>query len=150
MSATVQFIISFYISYLWTFSLIKSIFFLYKKGVSFEDEKRIANMQDHRVTYAAGLAASRKHRGVLYTHNDLYRQEPFVYAINESNAAIISTLRLFPAENQNWEDIAVGPCGDKSCIYIGDSTQHKIYRVEEPDYIYTNQILTDVSAVKIK
>ena len=107
-------------------------------------------MQDHRVTYAAGLAASRKHRGVLYTHNDLYRQEPFVYAINESNAAIISTLRLFPAENQNWEDIAVGPCGDKSCIYIGDSTQHKIYRVEEPDYIYTNQILTDVSAVKIK
>ena len=104
-------------------------------------------MDNLRVSDASGLAASRKHRGVLYTHNDADKSEPFVYAINATNAAIISTLRLFPAENQDWEDIAVGPCGDRSCIYVGDSNSHKLYRVEEPDYIHSDQILTDVLAV---
>lgn len=105
---------------------------------------------DSRLFDASGVAASRKHHGVLYTHNDGDNKQPLVYAINASNAAIISALRLFPAENHDWEDIAVGPCGKSSCIYIGDSQSHKIYRVEEPEFVYSDQILTDVAAVQIE
>ncbi|XP_062577720.1 uncharacterized protein LOC134239572 [Saccostrea cucullata] len=117
-------------------------------GPRFRDGQLIARLENLQVSDASGLAASRKHRGVLYTHNDGDRNDPYLYAINASNAVIISTLRLYPAQNERWEDIAVGPCGTKSCIYIGDMIGARtIYRVEEPDFIYSDQILTGVSAI---
>lgn len=119
------------------------------EGPKFEHATLIGHL-DSRLYDASGVAASRKHHGVLYTHNDGDNKQPLVYAINASNAAIISALQLFPAENHDWEDIAVGPCGKSSCIFIGDSQSRKIYRVEEPEFVYSDQILTDVAAVQIE
>lgn len=121
---------------------------IWSGGPKFEHATLIG-LLDSRLSEASGVAASRKHNGVLYTHNDGDNRQPLVYAINASNAAIISALRLFPAENHDWEDIAVGPCGKSSCIFIGDSNSHKIYRVEEPEFVYSDQILTDVAVVQI-
>lgn len=109
------------------------------------------------ISYASGLAASRRHQGVLYTHNDRASPHPYVFALNASTSALIATLRIFPATNENWEDIAVGPCGNKSCIYILESGNvvhghqaQKIYRVEEPEFLYSDQILTDASELSFR
>ncbi|XP_062595961.1 uncharacterized protein LOC134257349 isoform X2 [Saccostrea cucullata] len=92
------------------------------------------------ISHASGLAASRKHHGVLYTHNNGVDHRPFIYAINASTASLIARLRVYPANNHDWEDIAVGPCGKASCIYI-EENPNVVYRVEEPDFIYSDQIL---------
>lgn len=109
------------------------------------------------ISHASGLAASRRHQGVLYTHNDRASPHPYVFALNASTSALIATLRIFPATNENWEDIAVGPCGNKSCIYILESGNvvhghqaQKIYRVEEPEFLYSDQILTDASELSFR
>lgn len=102
------------------------------------------------ITHASGLALSRIHEGVLYTHNDANNPQPYVFALNASTSALIATLRIFPSTNKDWEDIAVGPCGSKSCIYILDSQPHRhrvhsLYRVQEPDFLYSDQILLNAS-----
>lgn len=109
------------------------------------------------ISHASGLAASRRHQEVLYTHNDRASPHPYVFALNASTSALIATLRIFPATNENWEDIAVGPCGNKSCIYILESGNvvhghqaQKIYRVEEPEFLYSDQILTDASELSFR
>ncbi|XP_062595956.1 uncharacterized protein LOC134257345 [Saccostrea cucullata] len=91
---------------------------------------------------ASGLAASRKFKNVLYTHSD-GGGGPYIYAINETSGSLIATFRIANAKNHDWEDIAVGPCGNSTCIYIADSGQNyhskssanTIYRVLEPDFI---------------
>ncbi|XP_061164962.1 uncharacterized protein LOC133173913 [Saccostrea echinata] len=140
-----------FLSFLQWIVLIGVINIASGSGPRFRDAQLVARMENLNVSDASGLAASRKHRGVLYTHNDGDKNDPYLYAINASNAAIISTLRLYPAQNQRWEDIAVGPCGTTSCIYVGDMIgAQTIYRVEEPDFIYSDQILTDVSAIQYR
>ena len=98
--------------------------------------------EDVHITEASGLAASRVHPGILYTHND-HGDGPHIYAINASDASLVATLTIGSgAQHIDWEDIAVGPCsqGGKSCIYIGDigdissrrGNAFDIYRVVEP------------------
>ncbi len=87
---------------------------------------------------ASGLAASRAHPGVLYSHNDSGGQ-PSIYITNTSGADL-GELALTGAANADWEDIAVGPCAAGWCIYageIGDNNKvnpgpYAIYRVAEP------------------
>ncbi|XP_060592094.1 uncharacterized protein LOC132746836 isoform X2 [Ruditapes philippinarum] len=101
---------------------------------------------------ASGLAASRLHPGILYSHND-NGDSPRLFAINASTARVVATLNISPAYNNDWEDIAVGPCakGDKrTCIYILDDGNyhhgvHKrtIYRVVEPDALVNQTVAPD-------
>jgi len=87
---------------------------------------------------ASGLAASRRHAGVLWMHNDS-GGEPAVFAV-DSTGAVLGRVRVTGAENVDWEDIAVGPCPAGECIYIADTGDNgerrevvTIYRVPEPD-----------------
>lgn len=95
------------------------------------------------LTEASGIAASRVHPGIVYTHND---EGLRYYALNAS-AAIVATVILDDephcgggASRCDAEDIAVGPCGDgTSCVYLGntgvnasgDPSTHAIYRRRE-------------------
>ncbi|XP_062595957.1 uncharacterized protein LOC134257346 [Saccostrea cucullata] len=105
--------------------------------------KLVARVIFEDLTDASGLAASRKFKNVLYTHND-GNGGPYIYAINATSGALIASLRIANAKNHDWEDIAVGPCGNSSCIYIADSgkkhstPKNTIYRVLEPDFIIRN------------
>ena len=87
---------------------------------------------------ASGLAASRQHAGVLWLHNDS-GGEPEVFAV-DSTGAVLGRVRVTGAENEDWEDIAVGPCPAGECIYIADTGDNgerreavTVYRVPEPD-----------------
>ena len=85
----------------------------------------------------SGLAVSRRHAGVLWTHNDS-GGEPVVYALDRSGR-VVGAVRVTGARNLDWEDIALGPCASGDCLYIGDIGDNgavrpsvDIYRVPEP------------------
>ncbi|KAK3088298.1 hypothetical protein FSP39_017222, partial [Pinctada imbricata] len=94
------------------------------------------------ITEASGLAASRRHEHILYTHNDS-GGESRVFAIGRFTGRYVATITVRGAENVDWEDIAVGPCtpGGQSCIYIADTggnTDRKsntVYRIREPSIL---------------
>ncbi len=85
----------------------------------------------------SGLAASRRHPGVLWTHDDS-GGEPALYAL-DAGGRLLGTVRVTGAVNVDWEDIALGPCATGDCLYIGDIGDNEarrpsvqIYRVPEP------------------
>lgn len=90
------------------------------------------------LTEISGVAPSRVHPGVLYTHNDSGGL-PRIYMLSRSGAAL-GELALTGAQNVDWEDLAVGPCPAGSCIFVADvgdnamgrPTPYYVYRVQEP------------------
>lgn len=89
----------------------------------------------------SGVATSRSHDGVFWTHNDS-GGDPAIFAI-DTTGAILARVHLQGATNRDWEDIATGPCepgSDESCVFIaetGDNNEHHpnvaVYRAPEPD-----------------
>jgi len=89
----------------------------------------------------SGLAASRRHAGVYWAHNDS-GHELALYAIRE-NGTLVASFPLRGASAVDPEDIATGPCAaasPRSCIYLADTGDNlhgrkrvQILRVEEPD-----------------
>ena len=83
----------------------------------------------------SGIAASRK-PGRFWSHND--SGEPILVAL-DSSGKMVGQVRVSGAAVEDWEAIAVGPCPEGSCIYIGDIGDNDagrsnitIYRVPEP------------------
>jgi len=93
-----------------------------------------------RVAESSGVAASRKHPGLLWTHNDS-GDGPFLFLLTLTGE-MRATFRVDDARAVDWEDIALGPCtaGGGACLYIadtGDNAQRRshavVYVVPEPD-----------------
>ncbi|MFE7409857.1 WD40 repeat domain-containing protein [Streptomyces laurentii] len=93
-------------------------------------------IEDPRVTESSGLAASRAHPGVYWTHND--QDAPLIYGVDSRTGKTVATLTMKGVGTpRDMEAISVGPDGD---IYVGDigdnldgSWDHVwIYRFPEP------------------
>lgn len=93
-----------------------------------------------RLTESSGVAASRSHAGVLWTHNDS-GDDPIVYATNLAGEEL-GEHRLPGITAVDWEDIAIGPCFDRAgdCLYVADTGDNLetrshvvIYVIREPD-----------------
>ncbi len=89
------------------------------------------------LTEASGLAASRNVPGRLWSHND--SGQPVVFAL-DSRGGVSGQVRVTGATVEDWEGLAVGPCGNRSCLYIGDIGDNNanrkrvtIYRLPEPE-----------------
>jgi hypothetical protein len=89
------------------------------------------------VDETSGLAASRRHAGVYWTHDDS-GGEPVVFAFDESGRPQ-GTVRIAGASNRDWEDAALGPCPGGDCLYLadtgnnsGDDDEVALWRVPEP------------------
>jgi hypothetical protein len=85
---------------------------------------------------ASGVAASRRTPGLFWAHND--SGDPVIFNI-DSQGAIKRRVRVTGAAVDDWEDIAVGPCPQGSCVYIADIGDNSgtrkhitLYRVVEP------------------
>lgn len=93
-----------------------------------------------RITAAAidegsGLVASRRHPGILWTHNDS-GDSPRVFAIRE-NGQLVSEVEIGGARNVDWEDLTID---DQGQLYLGDIGNNAskrddlgVYVVREPD-----------------
>jgi hypothetical protein len=85
---------------------------------------------------ASGLAVSRRHPGILWSHNDS-GNAAVLFAI-DATGAVRARIPL-PIKTRDWEDISAGRCGDQDCLYVGDigdnvarRRQRRIYRLPEP------------------
>ncbi|MEU5714818.1 WD40 repeat domain-containing protein [Streptomyces sp. NPDC020403] len=98
---------------------------------------RTFTIEDPRITESSGLAASRVHPGVYWTHNDS-DDGPYVYAVDSRTGKTVATITMRGVgEPRDVEAISLGPDGD---LYVGDigdnldgSWDHVwIYRFPEP------------------
>lgn len=86
---------------------------------------------------ASGIAVSRNHDGIFWTHNDS-GDDPRVFALNR-DGRLVAIYNLEGAENEDWEDIAIGPgpAAGQDYLYIADIGSSgglpvTIYRFVEP------------------
>jgi len=90
-----------------------------------------------QVRETSGLALSRRHPGLLWTHNDS-GGDPVLFAV-DTTGALRARVRVTGAENADWEDVAVGPCPAGECLYVADIGDNEagrrevvVYRLPEP------------------
>ncbi|KFE69472.1 hypothetical protein [Hyalangium minutum] len=92
----------------------------------------------------SGLAASTRHEGIFWAHND--SDDAFrVYALEDSGK-IRATMTLTGAKPTDLEDIAVGPCEPRAeappCLYLADTGDNfqrrkevRLFRLPEPEQL---------------
>ena len=74
-------------------------------------------IRDPRITESSGLAASRQHPGIYWTHNDS-DDGPYIYAVDSSTGQTVARLTLTGVGTpRDVEAISVGP-GNR--IHVGD------------------------------
>ncbi|USQ88971.1 WD40 repeat domain-containing protein [Streptomyces phaeoluteigriseus] len=74
-------------------------------------------IEDPRITESSGLAASRQHPGIYWTHNDS-DDGPYLYAVDGSTGKTVARLTLTGIGTpRDVEAISIGP-GNR--IYVGD------------------------------
>ncbi|MGV9315569.1 WD40 repeat domain-containing protein [Streptomyces sp. NPDC003691] len=94
------------------------------------------SFQDDRITESSGLAASRAHPGIYWTHND--QDEPRVFAVDSRTGKTVATVTLKGVgKPRDMEAVSVGPDGR---VYVGDIGDNRngtwphvwIYAFKEP------------------
>ncbi|MFI6285913.1 WD40 repeat domain-containing protein [Streptomyces sp. NPDC051018] len=94
-------------------------------------------IEDPRITESSGLAASRTHPGIYWTHND--QDQPRVFAVDSKTGKTVATVTLQGVGTpRDMEAISIGPDGK---VYVGDIGDNKdgtwnhvwIYTFPEPE-----------------
>jgi hypothetical protein len=75
----------------------------------------------------SGLATSRAQPELFFAHND--HDRPVVYALDQQGQ-LHARITLGGATASDIEDIAVGPCGTQTCVYLGDIGDNNAQRSE--------------------
>ncbi|MCZ4118625.1 hypothetical protein [Streptomyces sp. H39-S7] len=106
-------------------------------GAAADDGTAVAfTIGDPRITESSGLAASRLHKGVYWTHNDS-DDGPYVYGVDSATGKTVARVTMRGIDPRDVEAISLGPDGD---IYVGDIGDNLggtwphvwIYRFAEP------------------
>jgi hypothetical protein len=97
----------------------------------------VGQVEDPALEEISGLAISRLNPGVLWVLEDS-GAEPVLTALDASGKTL-GTLRLTGVDNQDWEDLALGPCGTQTCLWVGEFGDNgasrddvALFWVEEP------------------
>jgi hypothetical protein len=102
----------------------------------------LAAFASRDISESSGVAVSRRHPGLLWTHNDS-GSDPVLFAVDLAGNEL-GRFTVTGARSEDWEDIALGPCpeGDSSCLFIGDTGDNdqrrnhvSIYVLPEPDSV---------------
>ena len=104
----------------------------------------------------SGLAASARHPGVFWSHNDS-GNAPRLFALRESGEVIATlTLSGVKAGELDLEDVAVGPCAPgetRSCVFVADTgdnferhRQARVLRLPEPEQLTDATLAVEVLA----
>ena len=104
--------------------------------------KIAASIENTDLNEISGMVSSRAHANILWAHNDAGNTAT-LYAIGVDGSDM-GAFFVPGALNEDWEDIAVGPCGadadDCSCLYLGDIGDNDsvrsggvLYRLAEPE-----------------
>lgn len=105
---------------------------------NYEKPKVVGTIKTGEITESSGIAASKCHEGVFWTHNDSGNSAD-IFAIN-STGEKLGTWKVKNAKNYDWEDIDAYKTEAGECfLYVGDignnirtRGEFIIYRVKEP------------------
>ncbi len=86
---------------------------------------------------SSGVAASRAHAGIAWTHND--SGDPVLFAV-DARGRTAGRVSVTGATVEDWEDISIAPCpGGGDCLYVADIGDNDaargtvtVWRVPEP------------------
>lgn len=105
-----------------------------------ERPTRAGNVATLALDEASGVVASAQFDDVVYAHNDA-GDSSRLFAMRLTGEDL-GTFDIADAANDDWEDIARGPCEAGTCLYIGDigdndlvRTSYSIYIVREPQAV---------------
>ncbi|MFD7625713.1 WD40 repeat domain-containing protein [Streptomyces sp. NPDC059851] len=110
-------------------------------------------LADPRIKESSGLAASRSHPGVYWTHNDS-DDGPYVYAVDSATGKTVARLTLTGIGTpRDVEAVSVGPDGK---VYVGDVGDNRngtwnhvwIYRFPEPKQLADATVEAEQFTVK--
>ncbi|MFJ4711491.1 WD40 repeat domain-containing protein [Streptomyces sp. NPDC088785] len=110
-------------------------------------------IEDPRITESSGLAASRAHPGVYWTHNDS-SDGAFIYAVDGRTGRTLATVTLTGVgAPRDVEAISIGPDGDIYVGDIGDNLGGKwdhvwIYKLPEPKKLVDQTVRATQYVVK--
>jgi hypothetical protein len=111
------------------------------------DDKIAFTVSDDRITESSGLGVSRRHKGVIYTHNDSGGVAQ-IFALGPDGRTR-AVLTLPGASARDWEAMAMGKdAKGRSAIYVGDIGDNlggawpyiTVYRVTEPANLRTRTL----------
>ncbi|MFG2014475.1 hypothetical protein [Actinomadura geliboluensis] len=120
-----------------------------------KDERVAFTIKDPRITESSGLAASARHPGVVYTHNDS-GGVPKIYALGP-DGRVRAELTLGGANARDWEGMALGKDGrGRPAIFVADIGDNlggawpyvTVYRIPEPSRLVSRTLRA--TAFKIK
>ncbi|MBL1081901.1 WD40 repeat domain-containing protein [Streptomyces actinomycinicus] len=103
-------------------------------------------IKDPRITESSGLAASRRHPGVYWTHNDS-DDGPYLYAVDSATGKTVARITLRGIGSpRDVEAVSIGPHDEIYVGDIGDNFGGKwpyvwIYKLPEPKRL-TDQTVT--------
>src|SRR6266511_3953046 len=108
-------------------------------GLAAGQEARVAlEIRDQRVVESSGLAASPRHAGVLWTHNDS-GDAARLFAVGP-DGGVLATLTLAGVDARDWEAMAAGrDDAGRPALFAGDIGDNlgawssvSVYQVSEP------------------
>ena len=126
-----------------------------QRAAAAPDEEVAFKIQDERITESSGLAVSRRHEGVVYTHNDS-GGVPTIYALG-TDGRVRAALTLGGAQARDWEGMAIGKDErGRPSIFVADIGDNlggawpyvTVYRIPEPSRLRSRTIRA--TAFKIK
>jgi hypothetical protein len=82
-----------------------------------------ASVDDDKVNQVSGIVASHRYPGLIWAEEDA-GSDPELIAI-DSDGTKLNRVTVTGAENEDWEDITLGPCPTDTtdacgCLYLGD------------------------------
>ncbi|MDZ7372406.1 MAG: hypothetical protein ONB23_00425 [candidate division KSB1 bacterium] len=113
---------------------------------------RLGTIRSARLIEPSGLAASRKHPGVYWTHNDS-DSPPQLFAI-DSLGTILKAVHVRGALNRDWEDLTTDPDGNLYIADTGDNEHRRdrvvVYRLPEPDPFAPDSEATVLDSIQVR
>lgn len=101
---------------------------------------------ENSVKELSGVASSAGLANVVWSHEDGNRTKIYAFTTAGATKGAVS---LTGVTTTDLEDIAVGPCGGGSCVYVADigdntlvRTQYQLYTFAEPSAINGTQSIT--------
>lgn len=113
----------------------------------FDAPETTGSVVDDAITEISGIVASRTHPGVLWIHEDSGAAAQLT-ALDETGQTL-AVITLDGVSNRDWEDLATGPCGEETCLFVGEIGDNaevhdaiSVLRLPEPDPTIGDQTVT--------
>ena len=112
------------------------------------EPRRLAILEDEQIVESSGLAASHRHEGVYWTHNDSGDQ-PRLYAFDREGKKL-ATLDVAGAEAVDWEDISSFTRGGRAWLLVADVGDNRSQREELSLYLISEPADLDEEEVRVE